>query len=114
MDAIGQRLWSDTAAAANGKIYVIPANMWQPINEIGVFDPVKNTWSTMQTNGSVGMQYGLSSVVIGNKIYVTGYDTSGNIQPIEIFDLSTNSWSIPAQTGTPAAGVSCLVDNKIY
>jgi hypothetical protein len=114
MDTTGQRFETATAAAANGKIYVIPADMWQPINEMGVFDPAKNAWSTIQTNGALNMQYDIQAVAIGTKIYVTGSDTNEHIQPVEVFDITTNSWSIPTQAGKPAAGVSCFVDNKIY
>ncbi len=89
---------------------------------------ISGSWSTASSKGFTPRS-GLSTVVIGGKIYAVGGDTveyspsTGNVAVatghFEVFDPLLNSWSTPASIGSffdsasnePAA---CVVDGKIF
>jgi N-acetylneuraminic acid mutarotase len=116
-----------TAHVINGKIYTIggfnnlaPAHH-RVLNEVDVFDPSTNTWSTPATTGAFTARLLHASGVVDGKIYVIG-GTSNIREPfthntVQVFDPATNAWSTPTTTGTftPRSYLSAaVVNNKIY
>ncbi len=116
-----------TAHVVDGKIYVIGgfnnlgAKGHRVLSEVELFDPSTNTWSTLQTTGTLTARLLHASGVIDDKIYVIG--GTANIRDpltdntIQIFDPATNAWSTPkcAGTFTPRAYLSAAaVNNKLY
>ncbi len=116
-----------TAQVINGKIYTIggfnnlAAKGHRVLNEVDVFDPATNTWSTPVTTGTFMARLLHTSGVVDGKIYAIG-GTPDIRNPlatntIQMFDPETNNWSTPATTGTftPRAYLSAgVVNNKIY
>ena len=79
------------ANTVNGQIYVIGGFVWvryynvEPSNKTEAYNPTTDTWET-----KAEMPYAaadLSSVVVGDKIYVLS-------SPIQIYDTKTDSWSL--------------------
>jgi N-acetylneuraminic acid mutarotase len=116
-----------TAHVVNGKIYTIggfnnlAAAHHRVLNEVDVFDPTTNTWSTPVTTGIFTARLLHASGVVDGKIYVIG--GTPNIKDplttntVQVFDPATNAWSTPATTGTftPRSYLSAsVVNNKIY
>jgi N-acetylneuraminic acid mutarotase len=116
-----------TANVVDGKIYVIGGfNNLAPKghrvqDEVDVFDPSTNTWSTPATTGTFAARLLHASGVIDGKIFVVG-GTPNIREPlttntIQIFDPATNAWSTPKTTGTftPRSYLSAgVVNNKVY
>lgn len=112
------------AAVVNGKIYVTGGfnGGTSYLNILEVFDPLTNSWSTPFTTGTFTERGAFTSAVIANKIYTIGgiHYVDGNFIPVstvEVFDPFSNSWSMPAITGTftPRFEItSSVVNSKIY
>jgi N-acetylneuraminic acid mutarotase len=111
-----------TSCVVNGKIYVIAGdtNSWLPTDIVEIYDPATNTWETPSIEGQlIEPRAALTSVAIGNKIYIMG--GSGYVNSkyfgLEVFDATANTWEIPLTQGTfTPRGVfsSCTFDGKIY
>jgi N-acetylneuraminic acid mutarotase len=116
-----------TAHVINGKIYTIggfnnlaPAHH-RVLNEVDVFDPTPNTWSTCATTGTFTARLLHASGVVDGKIYAIG-GTPDVRNPLmtntlQVFDPETNAWATPTTTGTftPRSYLSAsVVNNKIY
>jgi N-acetylneuraminic acid mutarotase len=110
-------------AVYENKIYTIGGSWWDsdkgriPSNANEVYDPLTDTWETMQpmpTNRS-----GLNADVVNGKIYLIGGRTVGpqflTVALNEVYDPATNSWT--TKTPIPIAVVgyaSAVIDNKIF
>jgi len=113
-------------ASYNNKIYVIGgleatsngvSQISCSVNE--VYDPSTDTWATAASvpTGTSGAQ----ANTVNGKIYVIG-GSSGNItlksstlNMTQIFDPSTDSWSMAASMLYPfASAVSAVIDNNIF
>jgi len=115
-----------TSSVVNGKIYVFGGAEYEyygadPVLSTTnqVFDPSTNTWSKLTTTGKFTPRAGLSSCVVGGKIYVMGgYDSSYTVLgTLEMFDPATNTWSSPSTTGTFTSRAEFAaeeVNGKIY
>ena len=113
-------------ASYNNKIYVIGgleatsngvSQISCSVNE--VYDPSTDTWATAASvpTGTSGAQ----ANTVNGKIYVIG-GSSGNItlksstlNMTQIFDPTTDSWSMAASMPYPfASAVSAVIDNNIF
>lgn len=116
-----------TSAVINGKIYVIGGRETDStgdniLSTLEIFDPAANSWSTPATTGTFTSRFWMTSSVVDGKIYVMGgtHDPVLHTLPVntmEVFDPSTNSWSMPATSGkfTAREGLaSAVVGGKIY
>lgn len=116
------RAWF-TSSVVQGKIYVIGGYGDSTLaTTTQMFDPSRNTWSTLKTTGTFTPRASLASCVLNDKIYVLG----GAIGPerpsnmsnaLEIFDPKTSHWSTPKTSGifTPRNNLcACAIDGKIY
>jgi len=108
-EAQGQSLWSQfsntgfiarygaTSTLVNDKIYVIggEGKDWL-LNDIQVYDPSVDSWSTVAAQGDFTRHFSHSAVEVGGKIYVIG-GVENNIDfadSIWVFDPSNNEWSV--------------------
>jgi N-acetylneuraminic acid mutarotase len=116
------RAWF-TTSVVNGNIYAIGGygdSLLSPL--LDVFDPMKNSWSTISATGTFTLRASLASCVVDNKIYVFGgaigpEKPSNMSNALEVFDPALNSWSTPKTTGTftPRNNLcACAIDGKIY
>jgi N-acetylneuraminic acid mutarotase len=94
------RAQAAVAADTAGKIYVLGGwNNSTVFNTVDIYDTVSNTWSTgpampIATRGA-------SAVYYNNHVYVVGGYDSGQINTIQILDLSNNTWT---QASLPGGG----------
>ncbi len=118
-----------TASVVNGKIYLIGGltvvgNATSVVSTVDIFDPLAETWSLLTTSGTFTPRWGQCSAVVGNQIYVFGGDSlSQSFYPgelatsVQVLDLSTNSWSTLATTGSfiiPFLSSCNVIGGKIY
>ena len=113
-----------TSHVINSKIYVIGKPMdTTSTNIVQVYDPLTNKWTTPHVTGAAILRAYFTSSEVNGKIYVLGgQNFAQNSQTVftnalEVFDPSTNAWSIPVTTGTLTARAqltSSVVDGKIY
>jgi N-acetylneuraminic acid mutarotase len=113
--------WMSTTV--NGKIYIFGGDLMpsseKNISIVDIYDPITNTWSTLDLNTSCSYHNGGSICVLNGKICVLGGFgvTSGPSDNFDIFDPISNSWSMPITSGrfTPRGGITtAVVNNKIY
>ena len=112
------------ACVIGGKIYTMGGfDASNDLNTFEVFDPATNTWSAPKTNGTFSPHGAFTAQVVDGKIYTIG--GFNNLAPahhrvlseVDVFDPSTNTWSMPQTTGTFTARLlhsSAVVDGKIY
>lgn len=78
---------------------------------------ISGTWTTASSVGFTA-RYGLTSSVIGGKIYVmSGHTNNGPSDTIEVYDPSVDVWSTPSVTGTFTRRyqhTASVVDGKIF
>ena len=111
------------SGVVNDKIYILGGVMstdstFELRNIVQIFDPLKNSWSTPMTKGTITPPIASCANVVGGKIYVMGgQDTNGSINTVNFFDPSTNAWSVAKSTGTFTSRnllASSVVHDKIY
>ncbi len=107
-------------SSANGKI-VFAGGYGLSGTVVDIYDVASNTWSTNNLNGPRLL---MSPVSIGNKIYFSGGfdvyhggvpglpDTVSN--EVDIYDASTNEWSVFFMAVPRTAHGSISADNKIF
>jgi len=104
-----------SAAAANGKIYVIGGYNGGPLSSVEVYDIATDTWSSKSAMTTA--RYGLSAVEVNGRIYAIG--GRGVSDPyfslIEEYNPSTDTWttmlSLPS---TQAEHASVTMDGYVY
>jgi hypothetical protein len=87
---------------------------------VDIYDVTTNSWSTAQLSEPRSF---IGAAVAGNKVFFAGGDINTDISlggvpfpsnRVDIYDLSTNTWSI-AQLSEPRAAVSAVaINNKVY
>lgn len=85
-----------SACAAGGKIYAIGGAtgfIGTVHNEVYVYDPAVNNWTTLP-NGLTIARAAFTSAVVGNKIYVIGGTTTWatGISSVEVYDFNNSHW----------------------
>jgi hypothetical protein len=85
-----------SACAAGGKIYAIggaTAFFGTVHNEVYVYDPAVNNWTTLP-NGLTIARAAFTSAVVGNKIYVIGgtVNWATGINSVEVYDFNNSHW----------------------
>ncbi|MBK8705432.1 MAG: T9SS type A sorting domain-containing protein [Saprospiraceae bacterium] len=85
-----------SACAAGGKIYAIggaTAFIGAVHNEVYVYDPAVNNWTTLP-NGLAIARAAFTSAVVGNKIYVMGGTITWitAINSVEVYDFNNSHW----------------------
>jgi len=117
-----------TSCVINDKIYVFGGRLFNIYsndsegNNLEVFDPSTNAWTTPETIGNPLPRSGHTASVVNGKMYVIGgysgwYSLKGYALQVDVFDPSTNIWSTPKVTGTFVGrdGLSsCEVNGKVY
>jgi N-acetylneuraminic acid mutarotase len=118
------RSWIE-AIGANGKVYAVGGWNGSGLSTVEAYDPLTNTWSTVQNMPISMWDTAYNIVEKDGKIYIVGGCTGGscNMFPdVYIYDISQNTWS-PTNGETPeipnypiqrAGGITALVDNTIY
>jgi len=109
-------------AVHQNKIYTIGGGWWDPdegrvpsnVNE--VYDPLTDTWETMESMPTARSD--LSANVVNGKIYLIGGRTGSQYSTValnEVYDPATNSWVTKEPMPYPVVGyASAAVDGKIY
>jgi N-acetylneuraminic acid mutarotase len=78
------------------KIYVFggggtPADIWEDLNNVEVYDPATNTWETKQ--GLPTIRFKPATAVIDDKIYVIGGFSDGVISSrVDVYNPETDTW----------------------
>ncbi len=85
-----------SACAAGGKIYAIggATAFFGPVqNDVYVYDPALNNWTTLP-DGLTIARAALTTAVVGNKIYVMGGTVSWfmAINSVEVYDFNNAQW----------------------
>ena len=109
-----------SSVVIGGKIYVIGGfDGTGSVSTLEVFDPSTNSWSTAIQKNSMTPRHYFAAATVGDKIYIMG-GTSGtngfpNINTVEMFDPSINTWSTITTTGSMTArfGLSASVVNGV-
>lgn len=103
-------------AAANGRVYVIGGEVdRQPSAEVLAYDPKTDAWQDFARKPTAVMNAG--AAVIGNKIYVPGGTTSGEIasNTFEVYDVVSNTWTALAPLPRKLAGHAVTTfGNEVY
>lgn len=114
----------DVAAVTgpDGRIYVIGGENrfddtgFSQINEVDVYDPAANSWSTVASMPTP--RYGIAAVLgPDGRIYVFGGSGFGSIlNTVEVYTPSTNSWATAAPMPTARSGAAAVLgpDGRIY
>lgn len=110
-----------SAAAVNGKIYVIGGVLnnnpgpWVATGLVEEFDPATDSWQ--EKSSATTISGGHEVVVVDDKIYLIGgyLETDNGMNVIEKYDPLSDTWStettIPTNRVLPAAGV---ISDEIY
>ncbi|KAI6220664.1 Kelch repeat type 2 and Kelch repeat type 1 domain containing protein [Aphelenchoides fujianensis] len=116
--------YGHTVVSYNGKAY-----LWGGRNDeygaskrIHVFDPVTNSWSSLDVEGFIpGARDGHSAVVFEHKMIVFGGFEEENqrfSQETYVFDFLTNTWAELKTTGTPPQyrdfHSACVLGDRMY
>lgn len=111
----------NTELIAAGNKLIIP-EWWSNNGEsniINIYDRITHTWTTSQASLA---RSGVASVVVGNKVFFAGgvdfdevnYDVYDPVSVVDIYDISTNTWST-ANLSEPRGFCKAVVSgNKIF
>ncbi|KAJ6815466.1 tip elongation aberrant protein 1-like isoform X3 [Iris pallida] len=117
------RRWGHTCNAVRGGRFLYVFGGYRDnrqINDLHVFDNVKQTWSKpMMKGNSPSPRDSHSCTTVGNRLFVFGgTDGSNPLKDLHILDTSTNQWIVPAISGEgpPAreGHSAALVDKRIF
>jgi hypothetical protein len=98
------RYWISVASAGNKIVFAgghKTDSYWEPSSRVDIYDMITQKWTTAELSVP---RYGMATVVAGNKIFFAGgaiYDDADNwvsYSAVDIYDVSTNSWSVAALT----------------
>lgn len=111
------------AAVANGnKIFFgggeYGDGTW-PVDSVDIYDVSTNTWTVSHLSCA---GHSIAAAAVGNKVFFAGGDQGFNGTPgidrakqVDIYDLTSNTWSTAQLSETKRAGHSSVaIDNKIY
>lgn len=109
-------LESPTVATFNDKIYVFGGSdsIGSVIKTVYEYDPRTNTWN--HKNDMPTARSSAGAIVIKGKIYVAGgFNTTGDLNTVDIFDPILNSWTSGVSMPTARNGFAiALVKGKMY
>jgi len=108
------------SAAVNGKLYVIggrvtPISPTVNVNVNEVYDPEKNTWTSLEAMPSKRSGIAAANFDITSIYVFGGEEPSKTFNNNERYDIKTNKWffETPMPTARHGLGVAS-VDNRIY
>ena len=109
-----------TAVANGNKIFFAGGGYWYGDyhSKVDIYDVVTNNWSATSLSEPKTL---VAAAAVGNKVmFAGGYKTSGDEYPnniittVDIYDLSTSSWST-AQLSEARGGITATtINNKVY
>ncbi|MDD3394218.1 MAG: kelch repeat-containing protein [Anaerotignum sp.] len=114
--------WEFVTEVLDGKIYVIGGSKmgtWELISSTEVYDPFTTTWTALASMPIAQADvYGFQTEVVDGKIYVFGVipdETETRKSITEVYNPSTNTWTILTPMPTPRDGFQTeVIDGKIY
>ena len=88
-------------------------------NVINIYDRITHTWSVSQASLA---RSGVASVAVGNKVFFAGgvdfdeinYDVYDPVSVVDIYDISTNSWSTANLSEARGCCKAVVSGNKIF
>jgi N-acetylneuraminic acid mutarotase len=110
-----------SSVVVGGKIYTFGgangsggSNGSGALNNVEVFDPATNVWSTLPDMPTA--RWRSCAVLISGKIYVMGGYVSGPVNTVEIFDTLTKTWSEgdTISFGARSDFAAEVINGKIY
>ncbi len=104
-------------AVLEGKIWVIGGRSMghHGCNEVEVYDPQQNLWSTQYPDIHYKREYATAQVWEGKIFLFGGRKQSMLVSAVEMYDPVVGSWQTIAQMPTPRFGMaSVVVDSLIY
>lgn len=109
-----------SASVAGGKIYAIggATGFFNAIrNEVYVYDPTLNTWTTLPVGLTVA-RAAHTSVAVGNKVYIIGGTTAwtNSLSSVEVYDADNSAWTDNAESlsQSRASHGSAVLSDIIY
>jgi N-acetylneuraminic acid mutarotase len=112
--------WGLAGAAANGEIYAMGGSNVDPpnmLNTVERYDPGSNTWGKRGVKPLPVKTANLAAAAVNGKIYAIGGGVRGinSLSTVQVFDLSTDTWSQPTTLPGARAGLAAdVVNGKIY
>src|SRR3954453_9049982 len=99
-------------------IVIDPFNIDGAVDSVDIYDVSSNTWEVAHLSAA---GRNIASAAVGDKVFFAGGDAgvsvNSGIPPsstVDIYDLSTNTWSIAALS-EPRSGITAITaNNKIY
>jgi hypothetical protein len=104
---------------AGNKLIITETPDYGPSGDLSIYDPSLNNWTNTKM---VEPRINYAHAVIGNKIFFAGgfrdfigpLDLGSETARVDIYDLTTNSWSV-ANLSEPRGMIkTAVVDNKIF
>jgi len=109
-----------TAISSGNKIFFAGGGYYYTdyFSNVDIYDVSINTWTTTSLTEA---KTGIGAAVVGNKIlFAGGYRISGDLGPnnavktIEIYDLTTNTWSLDILSEARGYVCGITVGNKVF
>ena len=119
---------SMAGAAAGNKVLFAGGFNWGNVTSdlyptiVDIYDASTNSWSASSlTDRPAGTTFGIAATVIGNKIYFAGasndwpgWDLGKTSSTVNIYDVSTNTWSNFELSVAKGSTAAIAVGNKNY
>ncbi len=105
-------IYHATSQVYNGKVYIFGGldSTLQNSSYVYIYDISTNTWNL--ENSMPISKHNISSVLIGNEIYILGGAASNIYDTIDIYNILTNSWSKGINLSSQRYGLSSAVANN--
>lgn len=105
------------ASAGNKILFAGGCTSTEPgMSRVDIYDIPTNTWSTAELSVP---RYGITAIANGNKIFFAGGVSGelGDIQffysTVDVYDVTTNSWSVTSLNEPVAYATAAAVDDKV-
>ena len=83
-----------------------------PVTKVDTPLSVNGKWTIIQSAAPITARHESCTALVNNKMYVIG---GRNLAPIDIFDITSNTWTIGPAPPLPLHHMQCVVaDNKVW
>ena len=104
-------------ACANKVFFAGGTSSSGPSSRVDIYDIATQSWTTAELNEA---RIRIATATIGNKVFFAGgcsntpFEWSGVSNKIDIYDLSTNTWSVKILSETKIGFTATTAESKIY
>jgi hypothetical protein len=104
-------------ACANKVFFAGGISSSGPSSRVDIYDIATQSWTTAELSEA---RTRITTATIGNKVFFAGgcsntpFEWSGISNKIDIYDLSTNTWSVKILSETKIGFTATAAENKIY